>query len=332
MHKQLKNYAVINNMTIEEKNKIVYGCLNGFFVLISETPTMEHLVQLWVKEPKENPTWDIAGHVNQMISKYEYLDSANYQVGCLTAIFKAKGRKAKKEYMPCMEAFLKEITTYCQSYGFINCCETCGTEDGLDLYQIEGMGHMLCSACYTDFQTQVQGNKTRLKNRGNGNIVGGIIGAILGSLIGVAAWVIIYQLGYISSLAGLVMIVCAFKGFELLGGHLRVPGIIITCIICLVMLLVAEQTCVAIEIYKIFNEYGDISFFDAFKSVPEFMKESEVASAVISDLAVGYLLMILGIFGTVRQAIRASKGDVNSRRVTSVTPVAQENVKTSMTE
>ncbi len=325
MNKQLKNYAVINNLTIEEKNKIVYGRVNGFFVLISESPTMEHLVQLWVKEPAENPTWDIAGHVNQMISKYEYLDSANYQVGQLTAFFKPKGRKAKKEYIPCMEAFLKEITTYCQSCGLINCCETCGTEDGLDLYQIEGVGHMLCSSCYTDFQTQVQGNKARLKKQGNGNILGGIIGAILGSLIGVAVWVIIYQLGYISSLAGLVMIVCAFKGFEMLGGHLRIPGIIITCLICAAMLWVAEQTCVAIEIYKELGEALDISFFDAFKSVPERMQSPMIARAVFSDLAMGYLLMILGAFGTVRQTIRASKGEVDSRRVTSVTKAAPEN-------
>ena len=46
------------------------------------------------------------------------------------------------------------------------------------------------------------------------NVPAGIVGAFLGSLIGVACAVLIGQLGYVASISGLVMAVCALKGYE----------------------------------------------------------------------------------------------------------------------
>ena len=46
------------------------------------------------------------------------------------------------------------------------------------------------------------------------NIITGAVGAFLGSLIGVACIVIVGQLGYVASVSGLVMGVCALKGYE----------------------------------------------------------------------------------------------------------------------
>ena len=56
------------------------------------------------------------------------------------------------------------------------------------------------------------------------NVPAGIVGAFLGSLIGVACAVLIGQLGYVASVSGLVMAVCALKGYELLGGSLTKKG------------------------------------------------------------------------------------------------------------
>ena len=56
------------------------------------------------------------------------------------------------------------------------------------------------------------------------NMVTGIVGAFLGILVGVVLWVIIYQMGYIAGIAGFVMMICAFKGFELLGGRVNIDG------------------------------------------------------------------------------------------------------------
>ncbi len=49
------------------------------------------------------------------------------------------------------------------------------------------------------------------------NVLAGLVGAFLGSLIGVACIVGIGQMGYVASISGLVMAVCAIKGYSLLG-------------------------------------------------------------------------------------------------------------------
>ena len=79
---------------------------------------------------------------------------------------------------------------------------------------------MLCSSCYSNTSDSLQRKAAEVSKKGSGNIVGGIVGALLGSVLGVVVWVLIYQLGYISGIAGLVMVICALKGYELLGGHI----------------------------------------------------------------------------------------------------------------
>lgn len=143
---------------------------------------------------------------------------------------------------------------------------------------------------------------------GNGNLFGGIVGAFLGSLLGVFLWVLIYQLGYISAIAGAVMIICAMKGYEMLDGRLNKTGIIISCVLSVLMVLVAEQVSLGIEIYQAYKEYYEITFFDAFRSVPSFLEEPDILTAVVGDLAIGYILMAVGAWGTIRQALKTGTG------------------------
>lgn len=57
------------------------------------------------------------------------------------------------------------------------------------------------------------------------NIVAGAVGAFLGAMLGGACIVMLGQLGYVAALSGMVMAVCALKGYELLGGRLSVKGV-----------------------------------------------------------------------------------------------------------
>ena len=47
-----------------------------------------------------------------------------------------------------------------------------------------------------------------MERTGRVNWITGIVGALVGVAIGVAAWVGIYQLGYIASVAGFIMMIC----------------------------------------------------------------------------------------------------------------------------
>jgi len=329
MYKKVKQYGLSNGLTVEAKAGLVYGLVNGYFVLIQQYPGTDakHTVYLWAKPQNLQSAPATADYLNQSRSRFQYLQSASYDGKKITAEFQGLGFQWGTKYVPCLDAFLKEMTGYCQSNGFLPCCESCGTEAGLNLYQIDGFGHMFCSSCYSNVAGQIQQNALQKKQQGSGNILGGIVGALLGALIGAAVWILIYQLGYISALGGLVMVICSMKGYELLGGRLNKAGIAITCIISVLMLLFAEYICLSIEIYQVFHEEAlSFTFAEAFYSVPYFLNESEVMSAVIMDLVIGFALMAAGAFGTIKQTYKENSGVINTRMVAPVTRSIQNGM------
>ncbi len=323
MYKKVKKYAQEKGLTVSEKNGLAYGNLGGIFLAIHQDPVTpaRHTVQIWVKPGPSSTLPDISGYLNQCTSKFKYLQSASYGNGRITAEFQGLGFQWGKNYVPCLDGFLKEITEYCRNSGLILSCEQCETPYDLSLYQADGVSHVLCPSCYANIADQIRQNVNRKAKEGSGNIIGGIVGALLGSLLGVVLWVLIYQLGYISAIAGAVMVICALKGYEMLGGKLNTKGIVISCIISVLMVLVAEQTSLSIEIYNAYIDYYDITFFDAFRSAPSFLEEPDIRAAVIGDLAIGYILMAVGAWGTVRQALKAGTGRQDFRKIAPVSSV-----------
>lgn len=323
MYKKVKQYAQTIGLTVDERAGLAYGLVNGYFVLIKQRPNTSagHSVYLWAKPGNVQPVPATLEYLNQCSSRFEYLQSTSYNGAKITAEFQGLGFQWGKKYVPCLDGFLKEITGYCQNNGLMPCCESCGTEFGLNLYQVDGVSHMFCSGCYSKVSGQIQQNTALKKQQGSGNVFGGIIGALIGSLLGVAAWVLIYQAGYISALGGLLMVICTMKGYELLGGRLNTLGIVITCTISIAMLFVAEYLCLGIEVYKVYNEHTrlSISIMDALQDVPTFLTEPEIAAAIFKDVAIGLILMIAGAFGTIKQTYKTNTGAVNTRMVAPVT-------------
>lgn len=88
------------------------------------------------------------------------------------------------------------------------------------------------------------------------NIITGTTGAFLGSLIGVALWMLIYHFGYIASIAGLVIIICAMKGYEILSGALDKKGVIIVGIVSIVMVFVANHLSWTMDVYIELKDLG----------------------------------------------------------------------------
>lgn len=321
MYKKVKKFALGNGLTVEENAGIAYGNFGGYFVVIHQDPATPacHTIQLWVKEGSITPVPGIVEFVSQCPAKFKYLRTASYSGTKIIAEFWGTGFKWGSEYVPSMEAFLKDLTDYCRNNQLIPCCESCGGDLGLSLYQIESGEHILCSSCYANTADRLHQQMNQEAKKGNGNVIGGIAGAFLGALIGVVLWVLIYQLGYISALVGAVMVICALKGYELLGGRLNVLGIVIGCVISALMLLLAEQTCLAIEIFNEFKAEYDITFFDAFTAVPSFLTEPQVLTPVALELVMGYILMIVGAAGTVHAAYKKNKAAVDSRMVVNIT-------------
>ena len=134
------------------------------------------------------------------------------------------------------------------------------------------------------------------------NMVTGIVGAFIGVLIGVVLWVIIYQMGFIAGIAGFVMMICAFKGFELLGGRINIVGAIICIAFVLIAVYFGHNISVAISIMQ---EMDGVGFSAAYKSIPEFRKlVSEFDKAYLHDLLFGYGLTLVAIIPSIKGKFR----------------------------
>ena len=134
------------------------------------------------------------------------------------------------------------------------------------------------------------------------NVIAGTVGAFLGSLIGVACIVILSKLGYVSAVSGLVMAVCAIKGYALLGGKLTKRGAVISGLFILVMTYVATKLCFALAVMEVATE--EVSFFLIYQNIGLFLEDSELRRIFLGELALQYLFTLLGGVPTLLSGFR----------------------------
>ena len=134
------------------------------------------------------------------------------------------------------------------------------------------------------------------------NVIAGTVGAFLGSLIGVACIVILSKLGYVSAVSGLVMAVCAIKGYALLGGKLTKRGAVISGLFILVMTYVATKLCFALAVMEVATE--EVSFFLIYQSIGLFLEDSELRRIFLGELALQYLFTLVGGIPTLISSLR----------------------------
>lgn len=143
------------------------------------------------------------------------------------------------------------------------------------------------------------GVQTESKKREN--VVAGTVGAFLGTLIGVVCIVLIGQLGYVASISGLIMAVCALKGYELLGGRLGKVGVVISSLLILAMTYLAHQLDWAVSIASAL----EAGILESFRAIPYLREIGAIESrSYWGGLAMLYLFTLLGAVPTVISGLR----------------------------
>lgn len=136
------------------------------------------------------------------------------------------------------------------------------------------------------------------------NLVAGIVGAFLGSLIGVACIVLLNQLGYVAAISGVVMAVCALKGYALLGGRLSKRGAVISGLLILVMTYIANKLCFAFAVAEAFSDTRGVNLFTAYQSIGALLETGEISRLYWGELALLYLFTLLGGVPVIVNALR----------------------------
>ena len=82
------------------------------------------------------------------------------------------------------------------------------------------------------------------------NVVMGIVGALIGALAGVVVIILLDLLGFIASLAGVIMGYATLYMYEKLAGTISKKGVIICVIVMIAMVLLGENLAWSIAISK----------------------------------------------------------------------------------
>ena len=298
--KYLKDLAQKHSLSWDSKANLLYGNWQGYSVIIARDPSGRpiHTVQLSVCQPDGQPSPALSGILGNLQPDYKYLSHFSADGFLASISFQCRFTPQLKACAQQLEEFLDALCRRLQSAQLQNCCQACGSQEGLSTCLAGGTPLLLCPSCRETASQQFLQNAGEMKKR-RGHFLTGAVGAILGSLLGVAAWVLVYRLGYIAAIVGLIMIVCTFKGFSLFGGKLNLPGILFCVVLSAAMLYMGEQVAVAWEIYDIFRTDFALTFFDAYQSIPAFMEYEEFRRAVISDMIFGYIFMAAGGFSMI---------------------------------
>ena len=157
----------------------------------------------------------------------------------------------------------------------------------------------LCPDCASRLQ-QDMALAEQQKQQKSENVIGGIVGAVLGSLLGVLCMVVLAQMQYVASISGVVLAICALKGYEILGGKLTRRGVVISVIVMIVMTYAGNQIECGIAIARAYGE----DIFTGIRNVSNLRRAGMLdMSTYWSNLLMLYVFTVLGAVPTIRKTL-----------------------------
>ena len=307
VEKDHKLLAALLGLSFDKKSKIIYGQKDGFpiiihssstkkstrfFVIIGARPTAEPLTldDVW-QFMGANPSTTLDPKQNQLLMVWE-----------------TKQRSAQKhpeQQHPELHQRINALINLLQMKRFEPCCASCGQNVATSVYSITG-SHLsdtyasMCPACISRIKVNIDYEKLQKHEK----VLPGIAGALIGSLIGAFLTVLLAQLGFVSVLAGFVMAVCTFKGYELLGGKMTKKGIVIcTLIMCFMTYMSNRMNWAILAALQL-----DINIFTSFRLVPYLLKEGLIAASTFRfNLLMLSLCSLAGVTVEVWSALKEGK-------------------------
>lgn len=302
MNKQVKKHyeqiAAQTGLTLDPAVGMIHGKRDGFDVTVfAPNASYPYILQIQVSALRAAGVLT-NDEVRELRRAHKAIHTVT-QKGSVLAL-SLKNPMWPKKAVENAAAAVEILLGFLRAHGFYNACQTCGRPGQADSCLVGGQVANLCPACYALAQQGKQIERAHEENIRE-NAAAGAVGALLGSLAGVVCIVILSRLGYVAALSGLIMAVCALKGYELLGGKLTKKGVVISGILMLVMTYVGDQIDWAIVVA---SELG-WDFFTSFRSVPELVSEGAIdGGAYWGNLVMLYLFVLLGAVPTIYGALK----------------------------
>ena len=291
--KTLKKFAELHNFSVDQQRRACYGRYNGYDIIIMNLQNQKnYMIQLSVCHPDAQVTQEAKNYTFSLASQYEGVHYANYASPNLTISVKRNSKSG-----PNLDMLVDVVTRYLAQHQFQNCCQTCQQTSSTAFYSVQGKPYILCPECFNKVSSSMMHRQSEAPKE---NVALGTLGAFLGSLVGVVLWMILYRIGIIAAICGALMVYCSIRGYEKLGHVLTKKGLIISTLICILMIFIAEYASLAIEVYIQLKDIYVMSIIEALEVTPSFLGDSNVLPYFIKDLVIGYLFLIITSASSIR--------------------------------
>ena len=308
-----KQCAVFLDGALQDHKAYVSGIYKDYPIVCYETNSRSiqiiNIPASSVNDPEGN---GLKSFLNGLLPLYKQFKTAEADGHSVTLTFVVE---FPKKFVEIAGDIVTRVVGFLEQNGYTAGCSHCGNMTGAELYQLNDSYLWLCPDCAAEYNRELEGQKIDTKAQ-RSNLVPGLVGAVLGALIGAALYVVIYQLGYIAGICGLVMAILALKFYEKLGGCLDLKGVIASIAVVLIMVFVANKFAWAFSAYSALKEEG-ASFFDCYRNLNSIIELSELKRSYISELAVAYLISVVGCLRSFINAIKGSTGSFSFKKLDS---------------
>ncbi len=292
--------ALQTGLQLDEEDGCLYGQVNGFQVTAyAQNPSYPYLLTLAMSA--QRPDGPLTKEeIKQFQGAHKQVAALNQKGFFITSTLKNTLTGRQEVLQERFSNALQDLTQFLRNLGFQNSCQACGAKGDTLACYVSGGYLQLCSQCFSSIQQNKTLMQAQLGQRRE-NPIGGFVGALLGTLIGVVCIILLSQLGYVAAISGVIMAVCALKGYELLGGKLSKKGIVISLILMLVMTFVGDRIDWAI----IVSRGLELDLISSFRSISLLMEERIIEpSSYWGNLILLYLFLLLGAIPTIISTLK----------------------------
>ena len=207
------------------------------------------------------------------------------------------GSVTNKKYLPeIINPLLEIIGNYLKDNKAKEVCRHCKEAKKTYLVDNDSEISFYCNDCYKLIKKATNYKKEKY-NKSKENILLGTLGALIGTIPGIILWILFGFIGIESGIAGIAITMGSAVFYKKFAHNIKLPGIIISTVIGLFMVLVAHEINCAIYIYDLYKADYAIKLFDAYKAIPYYLNTVPEFHRIFNNgLLTGYLLSIIGVF------------------------------------
>lgn len=312
LSENLRRQLLDGNMT--DHNKYITGTCKGFHVTVNTTENNMYLFKISAHSENDPGNANLQSFAESQKTVTKQIQAVNVQDNNITMVV-TRAFRAKKipEHL---NAAVMPIIDFLANNNYATGCMQCGTHDSqIDCYDINGRHHYLCSNCVENVETALFDRKQDILSN-KSKLIPGIVGALLGSMIGCVVYFLVWQLGYIAAVAGLVTAVCAFKGYEMLGKTLDKKGVLACVIVIIFAVYLSNELVWSYDAYTAFRDNGiNLNFFECFRSIKMIITELNLTAQYYTNLVIAYVLTVVGSIGSIIGAFKSSTGSYKVKKV-----------------